>query len=268
MKLLRRLLLIVLSLLLLAVLAFAGVMAFDALSGDDASAAANTTFTAADGTSVAAYVARPAEGEGPFPAMLMVHEWWGLNAEIAEMAELLAEQGYVVFAPDTYRGRMATTVPGALALRLSAPVERVNSDMQAAFDALAALPGVDTARIGVMGFCYGGGVALRHAVENDQIAATINLYGDVIDDPANFGALATTGAPLLGIFGERDMQIPLSEVEAFRAALAQTSIPHTVTVYAGMPHAFVNPKSLAEPGEPQNAWNDILSFLMATLGAG
>ncbi|MDX2160390.1 MAG: dienelactone hydrolase family protein [bacterium] len=169
------------------------------------------------------------------------------------MAENFSAEGYVVLAPDTYRGSVASTVPGALALRLSADTVRVESAMMAAFAYLAEQPNVDLDRIAVMGFCFGGGVALRHGVENPQIAATINLYGDVIDNPDDFGPLLDSGRPILGIFGAADQQIPVSEVEAFETALEQAGIPHTVNVYPPMPHAFVHPGNIGEPGEPQNA---------------
>jgi carboxymethylenebutenolidase len=260
----RRILIGALALVLLLVLGVGGLMLADGLGLAQATDYTNVSYTAEDGTTVYGYLAQP-EGESSFPAVLMVHEWWGLNAEIVEMAHLLAEQGYVVLAPDTYRGRLATTVPGALMLRLSVPEAQADMDMMAAFAYLAALPNVDPLRIGVMGFCYGGGVALRHAVENPQIAATINLYGDTILDPDGFGALLETGRPLLGIFGAEDNQIPVSEVEAFQEALEETSIPHEVTLYPGVGHAFVNPATIAEPGAAQQAWAQILAFFETNL---
>lgn len=267
MKRLIRILLGLAAALLIVVVAFAAFMMADAFAGSSAASVSNTTFTAADGTEVVAYLAQPEE-EGTYPAVIMVHEWWGLNAEIVEMAEKLAAEGYVVLAPDTYRGRVADTVPGAIALRVSAPVERVNADMQAAYDYLAGLPGVDPTRIAVMGFCYGGGVALRHALENPAIRATINLYGDTVDTPDGFGELLTSGSPVLGIFGEQDAQIPVAEVKAFEAALGQTDIPHTVTIYPGVGHAFVNPETIAAGGAAAEAWAQILEFLDGSLRTG
>jgi carboxymethylenebutenolidase len=262
MKTLRRTLLALLVALLVLIVGFAGVMLGDALAFDDASSVTNVTYPAADGSTLIGYLAAPPEAsEAARPAVLMVHEWWGLNHEITEMADILAAEGYTVLAPDTYRTWLATGVPGALFLRLSVPTERADSDMQAAFEFLSAQPGVDPARIAVMGFCYGGGVALRFATLNPQIAATINLYGDTIDTVAGFGALLETGRPLLGVFGEVDQQIPLAEVDAFSRTLAETGIPHEVTVYPGVGHAFVTPESIEQPGAAQDAWNDIKAFL-------
>ena len=260
----KRLLIILLIVLLLAASVLVVLALVDSSALAAASDVANVTYPAADGTTLVGFLAMPETPNGA--AVLMVHEWWGLNAEIVEMAELLAEEGYVVLAPDTYRGRVATTVPGALTLRLSAPPDRVDSDMQAAHDFLLTIDGVDPARIGVMGFCYGGGVALRHAVNNPAIAATVNLYGATIDDPAAFGALLTTGGPVLGIFGEVDQQIPIREVERFEAALEQAGINHVVTIYPGVGHAFVDPAGIAAGGPAADAWAQILAFFAAHLG--
>jgi carboxymethylenebutenolidase len=268
MKIVRLILRVALGLLLALVATLAFFVFTDSLGGETAAAHSNVSFTAADGTSVGAYLARPQASDGALlPAVLMVHEWWGLNAEITEMAELLAAQGYIVLAPDTYRGNMATSVPGALYLRINAPTERVDSDMQAAYDWLAAQAGVDAARIGVIGFCYGGGVALRHAVLNPAIAATVNLYGDTIADPSAFGALLDNGRAVLGIFGEEDAQIPVEEALTFEEALLAADIPSEVTIYPGVGHAFVHPSSIAEGGAAAEAWAQILAFFSAELGA-
>lgn len=264
---------IVLIAALFVLIAIIGIATFfivtDALGGEGSDRYTNVTYSAVDGSTLRGYLALPPDaGDSPLPAVLMVHEWWGLNGEIAEMADMLAEQGYAVLAPDTYRGSLATTVPGALFLRITAPQERVDADMQSAFEYLAAQPEVDSTRIGVMGFCYGGGVALRHATQNARIAGTINLYGETVTEPTAFGALLTTETSVLGIFGERDQQIPISEVEAFERALDSAGIPHMVTIYPGMPHAFVNPQGIAGGGAPAEAWTQILEYWDMTLRPG
>lgn len=264
MKWIRRLLILLLVLVVLLVAGVAGVIGWDSAFGARATDYTNVTYTGPDGSELHAYLAQP-EGEGPFPAVLMVHEWWGLNAEITEMADRLAEEGYVVLAPDTYRGATTQLVPRALFLRITVPEDRVDRDMQAAYDYLTALDTVAAERVGVIGFCYGGGVALRHAIANAGLAATINLYGDTVSDPQAFGVLLQTQGPLLGIFGAEDAQIPLAEVRDFEAALAATPIEHTVTVYDGVGHAFVNPEGIDSGGAPAEAWAQILAFFEETL---
>lgn len=231
---------------------------YDAYQGEQAADVTNELIPSLDGN-LHAYFVEPLV-VGDYPAVLMVHEWWGINQEIVDMAEILSEEGYVVLAIDTYRGHTATTVPGALLLRLSVPQDRVARDMQVAYDWLAARPNVDETRIGVIGFCYGGGVALRHAIANPNIKAVVNLYGDTVEDPAALGAMLANRTPLLGVFGREDAQIPVSEVEAFGATLAQTDIPHAIRIYDGVGHAFVTPHTISEGGAATQAWEEILQF--------
>lgn len=260
MKWIRRILIGALLLLVILVLGVAGVIAVDSALSESATDFTNVTYAAQDGTTLHGYLAEP-EGDGPFPGVLMVHEWWGLRPEIIEKADKLAEEGYVVLAPDTYRGATTTLVPRAIFLRVTVPTDRADSDMQAAFDYLAGLDTVDADSIGVMGFCYGGGVALRHAINNPQIAATVNLYGDTVSDPAAFGALLNEDAgPVLGIFGAEDQQIPVSEVNDFEAALAEAGIEHIVTIYPDVGHAFVQPDTMAAGGAALEAWEQIVAF--------
>lgn len=270
MKRLGQILVGLLGLLVVGSALFAAYVLFDVNSGEQAADVTNTTIETADGT-ILAYLAEPSD-EGTFPAVLMVHEWWGMNREITEMADRLAEQGYVVLAVDTYRGASASSVPGALYLRINVPQARVAQDVQAAFEWLAARENVDAERIGAIGFCYGGGVVMRHALDNPRLAAVINLYGDTIDEPTQFGALLENNSPVLGIFGREDAQIPLSEVQAFSQALAQTDIPHTVTVYDGVGHAFVNPDTIDHPerdnGAAADAWAQIGAFFAEHLVGG
>ncbi len=260
----RRILIGLLVTVVLLVAGLAGVVALEMAFGQKATDFTNVSYLGDEGVTLHGYLAQP-EGAGAFPAVLMVHEWWGLNGEITEMADRLAEEGYVVLAPDTYRGETTTLMPRALYLRVSTPEIQVNDDMWAAYAYLAGLDNVDLERIAVLGFCYGGGVALRHAVDNPAVAATINLYGSRVNDPAALGALLESGAPLLGIFGAEDTQIPLAEVAAFEAALDSAGIPHTVTVYEGVGHAFVNPESIDAGGAAAAAWTEILAFLASAL---
>ena len=267
MKWIRRILLGALALLLMMIVGAGALVAYEVSAGAQVSDFTNVSYTAEDGTEILAYLAQP-EGEGPFPALLMVHEWWGLNGEITEMADMMAEEGYVVLAPDTYRGQTTALVPRALVLRLGTPEAQIDADMAASFAYLSGLDNVDAARIGALGFCYGGGVALAHAVQNPQIRATINLYGERIEDPQAFGALLLPDAgPVLGIFGEDDAQIPVIEVEAFEAAMNDAGITNTVTIYSGVGHAFVNPSSVAAGGAAEEAWQQMLAFLEAQLKA-
>lgn len=249
-----------LGLIVLVVVGFAVFIFADATFGNKAQDFTNVSYPAADGATLYAYVAKPAEA-GPHPAVIMIHEFYGLNAAIVKQADTLAQQGYVVIAPDTYRNQTTAQIPRAILLRVTVPEERVMQDVQAAFDYVQAQTDVDAKRIAVLGFCYGGEMALQHALRNPAIAATVVLYGSPVTDPQGLGALLQTKRPVLGIFAEQDQTIPPAQAEAFHNALDAAGIPNTVTVYPGVGHAFVQPETIAAGGAARAAWDQILQFL-------
>lgn len=211
---------------------------------------------------VRAYVARP-PGEGPFPAVVMIHEFWGLRPEIVDKAKLLAEQGYIVIAPDTYRNQRTDWLPRAIYLSATTPPERVNQDLDAVFEWLIQQPQVDKARIAVMGFCYGGTAALNYALTNNRLAAVGIFYGQLVVEPETLRRLS---GPVLGVFGGADNLIPLEEVRAFEAGLKAAGVPHEVKVFDGQGHAFVQSVSEIKAGMPQGeAWQQLVDFLRRNL---
>lgn len=247
----------------LAILALVALIAGDGLLGQGRlDALTNTRIANTAGPELRAYVARP-QTPGPHPAVIMIHEFWGLKPEIAGKADALAEQGYIVVAPDLFRGSTTSLVPRAIFQVVSNPPAQVNADLDAVFAWLASQPDVRADRIAVMGFCFGGGTSLRYSLTNNQIAATAIFYGSVIGDA---GQLAALPGPVLGIFGGADVSIPLSEVRAFEAGLQQAGVPHEITVYEGQPHAFVTSmEEIRRGGAQQQAWNQLLAFLDRSL---
>lgn len=262
-KILGRILLGLLALVVLLVVVLVGVVVVDGVTGQKATDFTNTQFPSADGSTVHAYLAQP-QTPGPHPAVLMIHEFWGLNKEITEMADTLAKEGYVVMAVDTYRGASTKLIPRAIYLVINTPEDRVMQDLQGAFDYLSAQSTVDKARIAVMGFCYGGGMSLRFGVRNPNLAATIVLYGSPITDPAKLGALSQTKGPLLGVFGEQDSSPSPAAANAFKATLDSAGVRNQITIYPGVGHAFVQPNTIGS-GSAQKAWQDILQFLDANV---
>jgi carboxymethylenebutenolidase len=212
-----------------------------------------------------AYVARPDEGEGPFPLVVMMHEFWGLDATTAGKAEALARDGYVVVAPDLMRGRSTRWLPTAIWQTLRTPDERVRADVDAVVTALSGRPDVDATRLAAMGFCFGGRMALRYALARPAVVATAVFYGNVDDDVA---ALRALGGPVLGVFGAEDGSIPLSEVAAFERALAAAGVEHQVKVFDGVGHAFVGSMDeiAADPVQAE-AWELLRGFLRRNLGS-
>lgn len=220
---------------------------------------------AAGAPDVRAYLAAgPAAGE-PRPAVILIHEFWGLRRDIVEKAEALAAEGYVVVAPDTFRGATTGWIPAAIWNVVSTPRAEIDADLESVFRWLAARPDVDAARIAVVGFCYGGGAALRYSLGNDALAATGVFYGDLVTDPERLEALP---GPLLGVFGAEDRSIPLDEVRAFEEALTTAGVPHEITVYEGVGHAFVGGlDEIRAGGPPREAWDLLRAFLARTLAS-
>ncbi len=265
-RLFKRLGLILLITLLMAVVLLAGSIWVDGFFAPARlDGLTNMAVVADDGTEIRAYLAKP-EGEGPFPAVIMIHEFYGLRPEMIGKAEALAQEGYVVIAPNVFRNGTTGWIPRAIYNVITADTAQIDGDVDAVYGWLASQPDVQAERIGVMGFCFGGGTALRYSLRNPQLAATAIFYGQIISDPAQLAALS---GPVLGIFGGADQSIPLEEVDALRQGLQEAGIPHEITVYEGQPHAFVTSvEAIALGGPQQEAWNQLLAFLQENLKEG
>jgi carboxymethylenebutenolidase len=224
----------------------------------------NVVYTSTDGTELSGYLAVP-DGDGPFPAVMMIHEWWGLNQDVVIMAKALSELGYVVLAPDALRGELATNVPGAIALNTRTPDEQIHADLDGALSFLRDHDSVDPSRIATMGFCFGGRHSMRLGIRTTGLAAVITLYGsNLVTDPAELGNMAENG-PVLGIFGKEDGSIPLREVEAFGDALEEIGAEHTITIYPEVGHAFVKSSTYQNDGAAGDAWDQLVAFLGETI---
>ena len=143
-------------------------------------------------------------GKGPFPALIVIHEWWGLNGWVKEQAAKLAGEGYVALAIDLYRGKVADNPEMAHELMRGLPEDRANRDLKAAYDYLAAQPNVKKDRIGSIGWCMGGGYSLDVALLEPGLAADVINYGRLATDPDE---LKKIQAPILAFFGAQDLGI-------------------------------------------------------------
>ena len=203
-------------------------------------------------------------GNGPFPALVVIHEWWGLNDWVKEQAQKLADQGYVTLAIDLYRGHVASTPEEAHELMRGVPEDRANRDLSAAFDYLASQPDVKKSKVGVIGWCMGGGYALDLALSQPKLAAAVINYGHLATDDTS---LSKINAPILGIFGGQDRGIPPDSVNAFDQQLKKLGKKVEVKIYPDAGHAFENPnnKSGYRAQDAQDAWNRTVAFLKANL---
>ena len=199
-----------------------------------------------------------------FPAVVMIHEWWGLNENIKDMADELAKQGYVVLAADMYDGQVATTPDQAMQLVGSVrenPSEAI-ANLQAAVRYLGSLESVNSSRIASLGWCFGGGQSLQLALNTEgenPLAATVLYYGDPVMDEQELSKIKW---PILGIFGDQDESIPVENVTKFEQLLNSTGIPNEIYIYKGVGHAFANPSGdNYAPEETRDAWEKTLAFL-------
>ena len=260
MKILKRVLLgIVVVAVALIILLVGSVVVDYALDTGRIEAMTNMTMPGVNGgPDMQAYVARP-QGSGPFPVVIMIHEFFGLNESIIGKAEGLAEEGYLVVAPDTFRGSTTAWIPRAIYQVISTRPEQINQDLDTIYAWVLAQPDALANRTGVVGFCYGGRAALGYSLHNAQLAATVVFYGSPETDPE---VLKRLPGPLLGIFGGADSSIPLENVHAFEAGLQQAGVPHEITIYEGQPHAFVTDiESIHAGGVQGEAWAQMLTFL-------
>lgn len=205
-----------------------------------------------------AYLSLPEGVEGPIPAVIVIHEWWGLNNHILHWTDRLAADGYAALAVDLYDGQVATDPDGAMALMKKVDEAKALALLDAAHELLAADPRMAGGKQGVIGWCFGGSWALRDAIAHSRVDAAVIYYGHPINDPA---ALASIDAPLLGVFANQDQSIPPTVVDEFAAALAQAGKSLELHRYDAL-HAFANPSNPKyDQTAAADAWGHVRNFL-------
>jgi carboxymethylenebutenolidase len=198
------------------------------------------TVTYKSGTeNVDGYLALPVGG-GRHPAIILIHEWWGLNDWVKDQAKQFAADGYVALAVDLYRGQVGTTPDEAHILMRGLPDDRGLRDLESAFAYLASRPDVEANKIGSIGWCMGGGWSIKLAEDQPKLAAFVVNYGPLPTDPA---IIAKIKAPMLGNFGADDKGIPPESVRAFDAAMKADGKRPDIKIYEGAGHAFQNPNN-------------------------
>jgi carboxymethylenebutenolidase len=211
------------------------------------------------------YLAVP-EGEGPFPALIIIHEWNGLVDRVREVADDFAAKGYVTLAADLYSGRVGTNTEENMALVREAQgaMDGVVANLNAATAYLKDRPDV-TGRVGAMGWCFGGGMALSFGLDGDQHDATAIFYGALVADPQ---VLASMDHEVYGTFARLDSGPSPEQVTAFEAALRSAGIANDLHIYDDVGHGFW----LRIDGDPDvrstaglDAWERLKAYLDRTL---
>jgi carboxymethylenebutenolidase len=199
-------------------------------------------------------------GKGPFPALVVIHEWWGLNDWVKEQASRLADQGYAALAIDLYRGKVATAPEEAHEIMRGVPEDRSGRDLLAATFYLGALSNVDPKRIGSIGWCMGGGYSLNLAVNDPKLKVAVINYGHLASDDAT---LKKINAAVLGIFGGQDKGIPVADVKKFESQLKALGKTVDIHIFPDAGHAFQNPnnKQGYRADDAAEAWKITTAFL-------
>ena len=203
-------------------------------------------------------------GKGPFPAIAVIHEYWGLNDWVKDEAKKIASAGYVVLAVDLYRGKVATTPDEGHELMRGVPEDRAKRDLLAATGYLRSQKNVKKDKVGTIGWCMGGGYAATLALSDPQLAAASIHYGHITTDK---DAMAKIHAGIQGIFAGKDRGIPVDDVKKWEATLKELGKDVQITIYPEAGHAFENPnnKQGYRADDANDAWRRTLEFFAAKL---
>lgn len=218
-----------------------------------------------DGRPVSGFLARPAGSEGrALPALIVIHEWWGLNDNVRDEARRLAGEGYAALAVDLYHGETADVPVAAMKLSrgLTANPGPAEANLRQAYTWLE--KNQQAPRIGTIGWCLGGRWSFRAAqLFPDGVDAAVIYYGSVKADDADVARLRM---PILGLFASKDRVVPLPMVQAFEAQARRLGRDVTIKVYDGADHAFANPSGTAyDAPAAEDAWERTMVFLAANL---
>ncbi len=211
------------------------------------------------GDTVSAYLAVP-EGKGKFPALILVHEWWGLTPWMKENAEGFAKRGIVALAIDLYRGKVTDDPKVAAELSRSLPKARAITDLKSAYNYLNNLSEVNKKKIGSIGWCFGGGYSFQAALNIPTLKCCVVCYGS-LDYSGN--SLNEIHCPILCVYGDSDKVFPPQVVKAFEKEAEENSLKTKVIFYHEGQHAFMNKynKRAYNKADAEKAWKDIYVFL-------
>jgi carboxymethylenebutenolidase len=217
-----------------------------------------------NGATGSGYVAAPDDG-AQHPGVVVIQEWWGLEEHIKDMARRFADAGFVAIAPDLYHGQVTAEPDEARKLAMGMQREQAAKDMTGAINYLISRADVAPKKVGMIGFCMGGGLTIQMALHhNEHLGAVAPFYGGGL--PGEEDA-ARINVPIFAAFGEKDDGIPLDKVQAFARGLDRSPSPeHVVQVYPDAPHAFCNDTRPAyRPEAAADALGRAMSLFSRTL---
>ncbi|MDW8120588.1 MAG: dienelactone hydrolase family protein [Chloroflexota bacterium] len=215
-----------------------------------------------NGSKTPAYLAQPAE-PGTYPGVVVIQEWWGLEPHIQDVTRRFAGEGFIALAPDLYHGKIAKEPSEAEKLMMALNMERAVREIISGVNYLKGLEGCN-GKVGVVGFCMGGGLALLTALRSAGVSACVDFYG-AIPDPLD--QVKHLECPLLGIFAAQDHWVKVADVRRLRRRLKAFGKQAEVRIYRGVDHAFFNDtRPLYNARAAKDAWRRTLAFFRQHLG--
>jgi carboxymethylenebutenolidase len=209
------------------------------------------------------YLGRPS-GEGPWPTVIVIQEWWGLDNQTETIVDRLAGIHYMAFAPDLYQGQFALPGDNEKASALVQKYGPMAPDvLNAAFDALKNHQDC-SGKIGSLGFSFGGRMSLALGISR-PVDAICTFYGGGVQQL--YQQLGNLHAPVLGLFGDRDQSIPVDTIEEFDKLLDKVGVQHEVVVYPNSGHDFFrdHDPNVYKPEAARDAWERVKRFFAANL---
>ncbi len=217
----------------------------------------------ANGGTTTGYLAVPASNTGP--GIVVIQEWWGLVPHIKDICDRFAKEGFVALAPDLYHGQVAKSPDEAGKMMMALRIDEAEKDLRRAVEYLRKNGGSnDTKKIGVIGFCMGGALALYAASKNANIAACAVYYGG---HPKVKPDLPNLQAPVLGIYAERDGFVTPAVVHDLEKQLKSLGKSAEMHIYPGVDHAFFNDSrpEVYNAEAAADAWSRTIEFFRKNL---
>lgn len=212
---------------------------------------------------IAGHLAKPS-GSGPWPALIVIHEWWGLDDQTRRIADRFAKEGYLSFAPDLFGGELAALGDSEKAMVLAQKYgSSAGGNLFSVYDALKKQPDAKP-KVGCVGFCFGGRMSLFLGI-NRPLDAVCTFYGGGMQ--ALFDQIHKLKAPVLALFGDADVSIPAGTIEKFRGLLEKNGNVSEIKVYPDSGHAFFrdsDPQAY-RPAASQDAWIRAKAFFATNL---
>lgn len=215
-----------------------------------------------NGHEYSGYLARSASGQGP--GVIVLQEWWGLVGHIKDVADRFAEAGFTALAPDLYKGEVASEPDEAGSLMMALNIQEAEKILNGAVDRLLEDEATVGDRVGVVGFCMGGQLAMYAAAVNPKIGACVNFYGI---HPNVHPPFENLQGPMLGFFAEHDAYANAEAVEGLRAKLTAADKAHEFTIFPGTHHAFFNSDrpEVHHPDASATCWEKMKAFFKKEL---